>query len=129
MQKTEICGAAVEKDLIKVCSGVRSKRLVQQLLLHTGPEQNEPDSCSEQNNGNGSRDLDLFFLVDGGLDGADLRYFFFLVVRENWVHKSHDPQDQKDDTENDDEALHGCKTITNFDFRARKASRHTPAPV
>jgi hypothetical protein len=51
------------------------------------------------------------------------------VVRENWVHKSHDPQDQKDDTENDDEALHGCKTITNFDFRAGKASRHTPAPV
>jgi hypothetical protein len=102
---------------------------LQQLLLRAGPEQNEPDSCSEQNNGNGNRDLNLFFFVDGGLDGADLRYFFFLVVRENWVHESHYTQDHKDDAKNDDEALHGCKPITNLDFRARKASRHTPAPV
>jgi hypothetical protein len=105
------------------------KGWLQYLLFYAGPEQNEPDASGEQNNGNRGRDLDGFLFVDGGLEGADLRYFFFLVVRENWVHKSHYTQDQKDDAENDDEALHGCKPITNFDFRTRKARRHTPAKV
>lgn len=94
------------EGLFKAYSEIRSKKPVQKLLFHSGAEDNEPESCNKQQNGNSGWDLDGFLFIDGGFDGADLRNFFLLVISENRVHQSNYTQDQKDDAKDNGEAFH-----------------------
>src|SRR5260370_304413 len=109
--------------------GTKRERRWQKLLLHARPEHNKPYAGYQESDRDRCRDLHGFFFVHGCFDGAEFRYFFLLVIVEIGVNESNHTKNQQDNSENDDETLHGSEPITTAALCVSNADRRTSAPV
>ena len=80
-----------------------------ELLFALQAEDGEADAGDDEQDGEGHGDFHDLFVLDGGLNGADLRDIFFLVVRESGMREADGAGKKEKDAENEDESLHGLK--------------------
>jgi hypothetical protein len=73
-------------------------------------------------------DLRRLLFIHGCFDWADFRDFFLLVIVERGMNEADHTEDQKENSEDDDEALHVRKLITGAALCVRNASGDTTGP-
>src|SRR5260370_8483386 len=109
--------------------GKNRERRWQKLLLHARPEHHKPYAVYQESDRNRCRNLARFLFVHGCFDGAEFHHFFVLMIAEIRVDESNYAQNQEDDSENDDETLHGSEPFLVDAACARNGSTPTPALV
>src|SRR5260370_16526620 len=109
--------------------GKNRERRWQKLLLHARPEHHKPYAVYQESDRNRCRNLRRFLFGHGCFDGAEFHHFFLLMIAEIRVDESNYAQNQEDDSENDDETLHGSEPFLVDAACARNGSTPTPALV
>lgn len=104
-------------------------RLNKGWLLDAGAEQNHADAGDEEHDRNCGRDLHGLFFIQGSFVRSELGHFFLLVIGEVGMDQSNDSADQKNESKNDNEALHAAPKLSQLIVGPwRKQTKHTSAP-